>query len=63
MPEGLVAWVRDFALSHHEDEEFKKRRRDKKRIDKVEDGIGDERISQMADVYRSPTSAKRGRLH
>ena len=62
MPEGLVAWVRDFALAHHEEEIFKKRRRDKKRIDKIEDGIGDARIVQVSDVYRSPTSSRKGRL-
>jgi len=54
MPEGLVAWIRDFAALHHEDEVFIKRRRDKKRIDLKEDGIGDSRIRQMADVYRAP---------
>ena len=54
MPEGLVAWVRDFVEAHHEDEVFIKRRRDKKRIDLVEDGIGDARISQVSDVYRAP---------
>lgn len=58
MPEGLVAWVRDFAFAHYEEEEFKKRRRDKKRIDRVEDGIGDARISQMTDVYRAPRRRK-----
>ena len=62
MPEGLVAWVRDYTLAHHEDEEFIKRRRDKKRIDRNEDGKGDARIRQVADVYRSPTS-KREHLH
>lgn len=55
MTEGLVAWVRDFIECHHEDEEFVKRRRDKKRVDLVEDGIGDRRIAQMADVYRAPS--------
>ncbi len=56
MPEGLVAWVRDFAALHHEDEVFIKRRRDKKRVDLREDGVGDARIRQMADVYRAPGS-------
>lgn len=60
MPEGLVAWVRDFVEEHHEDEVFVKRRRDKKRIDLVEDGIGDARISQLSDVYATP--GRRGRL-
>lgn len=55
MPEGLVAWIRDFIERHHEDEVFIKRRRDKKRIDLKEDGIGDARIRQPADVYRAPS--------
>jgi hypothetical protein len=54
MPEGLVAWVRDFTLQHHQDEQFIKRRRDKKRIDLVEDGKGDARIRQDSDVFRAP---------
>jgi len=58
MPEGLVAWVRDFVEAHHEDEVFIKRRRDKKRIDLKEDGIGDPRIRQTADVYRAPAARK-----
>ncbi len=56
MPEGLIAWVREFVERHHEDEVFVKRRRDKKRIDLREDGIGDARIRQVADVYRAPGS-------
>ena len=55
MPEGLVAWIRDYVEEHHEDEVFIKRRRDKKRIDLKEDGIGDARIRQTSDVYRAPT--------
>lgn len=61
MPEGLNAWIRAFIERHHEDEIFVKRRRDKKRIDLKEDGIGDARIRQIADVYRAP-SAKKARL-
>lgn len=59
MPAGLIAWVRDFALMHHEDEVFYKRKRDKKRTDGKQDGIGDARISQVSDVYRAP---RKGRL-
>lgn len=55
MPEGLVAWIRDYVEKHHEDDVFIKRRRDKKHIDLKEDGIGDARIRQTADVYRAPT--------
>lgn len=54
MPPGLIAWIRDFALEHHQDEHFIKRRRDKKRVDLTEDGKGDARISQLSDVYRAP---------
>ncbi|WP_108387710.1 DUF3305 domain-containing protein [Yoonia sediminilitoris] len=58
MPEGLMAWVRDFVEAHHEDEEFIKRRRDKHRVDRKQDGIGDARIRQAADVYRAPGARK-----
>lgn len=54
MPEGLVAWVRDFALTYHEHETFVKRRRDRERVDLQEDGKGDARIRQASDVYRAP---------
>ncbi len=58
MPEGLVALLRDFVEAHHEEEVFVKRRRDKKRIDLVEDGRGDVRISQLSDVYRAPRTGR-----
>ncbi len=54
MPEGLIAWIGDYVEAHHEDEAFIKRRRDKARVDRKEDGIGDARIRQVADVYRAP---------
>lgn len=54
MPEGLIAWIRDYVTAHHEHEEFVKRRRDKTRVDLKQDGIGDARIRQTADVYRAP---------
>lgn len=56
MPEGLIAWVHDFVARHHEEEVFVKRRRDRARIDARQDGIGDARIRQTADVYRAPGS-------
>ncbi len=62
MPEGLVAWVRDFVERHHEDEVFIKRRRDRQRVDLKEDGKGDARIPQAADVYRAPGSRRKARL-
>lgn len=62
MPPGLIAWIREFVERHHEEDEFVKRKRDKKRIDLVEDGIGDARISQLSDVYRTPGSKRKGRL-
>lgn len=54
MPEGLVALIRDFCTEHHEEEVFVKRRRDKRRVDLEQDGVGDARIRQLADVYRAP---------
>ncbi len=61
MPAGLLAWVGAFVERHHEDEVFVKRRRDKARVDGIQDGIGDPRIGTAADVYASP-ALKRGRL-
>jgi len=62
MPAGLVAWVRDFTLAHFKEEEFKKRRRDRQRVDLEEDGVGDARIPQLTDVYRAPAKARKERL-
>ncbi|MDJ1007066.1 MAG: DUF3305 domain-containing protein [Paracoccaceae bacterium] len=58
MPEGLVAWLRDFVDGHYEETPFVKRKRDRKRVDLAEDGIGDARIRQTADVYRAPGAIK-----
>ncbi|MBK0326678.1 DUF3305 domain-containing protein [Rhodobacteraceae bacterium F11138] len=54
MPDGLIAWVRDFTLAHHQEDPFVKRQRDKARVDLCEDGKGDARIRQDSDVYRAP---------
>ncbi len=59
MPDGLIAWVRDFAQEFYQEEAFVKRRRDKHRIDKVDDGVGDARIAQLTDVYRAPAKPVR----
>ena len=58
MPVALVGLIRDFCDAHYKEEAFVKRQRDKTRTDRVEDGIGDSRIRQAADVYRSPASRK-----
>ena len=60
MPLGLIGWVRDFVAKHHVEEPFVKRKRDRKRIDLVEDGKGDPRIRQLSDVYRAPRGLFRG---
>ncbi len=62
MPAGLQAWVRAFVDEFHEEEAFIKRKRDRKRVDLKEDGIGDVRIAQTADVYRAPSVARKERL-
>jgi len=61
MPDGLIAWVRDFTDLHFHEVPFVKRRRDKQRTDRVDAGIGDARIRQTADVYRAPGAQKPGR--
>ncbi|MDJ0827271.1 MAG: DUF3305 domain-containing protein [Rhodobacter sp.] len=58
MSEGLTAWIRDFCETHYHEEPFIKRKRDRKRVDLAEDGIGDARIRQTADVYRAPGATK-----
>ncbi|MGB3313720.1 MAG: DUF3305 domain-containing protein, partial [Albidovulum sp.] len=60
MPEGMVAWLADFVRRHHVEEPFIKRKRDKKRVDLVEDGKGDARIRQLSDVFRAPYGYRRG---
>ncbi|HGG04810.1 MAG TPA: DUF3305 domain-containing protein [Aliiroseovarius sp.] len=59
MPEALLALVRKFIDEHHHDEKFVKRKRNKSRVDLVEDGVGDARISQVTDVYRAPAAKRR----
>lgn len=54
MTPGLIAWVDGFVQEHHREEVFIKRRRDRKDVDLVEDGIGDPRVRQAADVFRAP---------
>ena len=59
MPPALLAWVEDFVAEFHEEEAFVKRKRDKKRVDLVQDGIGDPRIGKAADIYASPSQLRR----
>jgi len=61
MPEGLAAWVSGFCARHHVEERFRKRRRDRREIGEAQDGIGDARVRQAADIYRAPGSLKPGR--
>lgn len=63
MPAGLLGLVRDFVAAHHVEDTFKKRRRDRVDIDLTQDGIGDARIPQATDVYRTPASARKERLN
>lgn len=62
MPNGLIAWVQQFTDMHFKQEEFKKRRRDKRTLGEAEDGIGDARIKQVADVYRAPGQIRKERV-
>lgn len=59
MPESIRAFVHDFVDAHYKEQDFKKRRRDKKRIDLTEDGIGDPRVGKPADIYASPEQLRK----
>lgn len=59
MPPGLEAWVRDFVERHHRDAPFIKRQRRPYTDGHRDDGIGDARIRQAADVYRAPGSIRK----
>lgn len=54
MPPALIALIQSWIEQHHQEETFVKRKRDKKRTDLSEDGVGDARINQLTDVYRAP---------
>jgi len=58
MPPVLETWVRGFTDAHFREEPFVKRKRDRKRTDLREDGVGDARVRQAADVYRAPATLK-----
>ncbi|MEP5761453.1 MAG: DUF3305 domain-containing protein [Litoreibacter sp.] len=62
MTRGLLDFVQEFSQLHYEEEVFVKRRRDKARVDRREDGKGDARITQMSDIYRAPGSKRKARL-
>ncbi len=59
MPDALGALIDAFVARHHVEVPFVKRRRDRQDTDAVEDGIGDARIRQTADVYRAPRGGGR----
>lgn len=54
MPPAVLSFTTGFIDRHHHDEVFVKRRRDRARVDRLQNGIGDPRIRQTADVYRAP---------
>lgn len=59
MPAMLVSMVQSFVDEFYQEEEFIKRKRDKKRVDLVQDGIGDPRIDKAGDIYASPKQLRR----
>jgi hypothetical protein len=64
MPPALIAWVSDFVSRHLQEEKFVKRRRNRVDTERSEDGVGDARIRQETDVYRSPAGLrKREKMH
>jgi len=60
MPSGLVAWIQGFVDAHLKEERFRKRKRDKERVDLKQEGVGDARVRQAADVYCAPAGLKPG---
>lgn len=62
MPQDVADWIKEFIETHHVDEVFVKRQRDKRFFGDDQDGIGDARISQISDVYRSPSVHRKERM-
>lgn len=60
IPDSVAAWIADFCARHHREEPFVKRKRRPHEMP-VEDGIGDARVRQAADVYRAPASIRKAR--
>ena len=58
MPKSLLTSIAAYVNKHHVEEPFVKRRRNKDRMDRKDDGVGDSRISQPTDVYRAPTASR-----
>ena len=58
MPKSLLTSIAAYVNNHHVEEPFVKRRRNKDRMDRKDDGVGDSRISQATDVYRAPTTSR-----
>jgi hypothetical protein len=58
MPDGLRAWIGQFTQVHHTEEAFIKRKRRDYMTGDTQDGIGDARVRQTADVFRAPRSLK-----
>ena len=63
LPPLIGSWATEFVKQHHVEETFKKRQRDRVNVEKTEDGIGDVRIAQAADVYRAPGSIRKRNKH
>ena len=51
----IAEFVQKFVMIHFKPEPFKKRKRDKARVDGNEMGRGDPRLQRNADVFRAPT--------
>lgn len=58
MSAGLQGWVGRFVQDNHAEEAFVKRKRKDYFDAKSEDGIGDARVRQTADVFRAPGSLR-----
>ena len=61
MPPSLLAWVKSYTDEAYVREEFRKRKRRPWKEEPVADGIGDARIRQDADVFRTPASLRKER--
>jgi hypothetical protein len=58
MPQEVASWVAAFVEAHFQPETFRKRKRRPHLEAQAEDGVGDARVRQAADVYRAPASLK-----